>query len=367
VSASNAALEAIARQFVPHAPVLEVRGHGSGFVNDTYLATFDGAAPVILQRINTHVFKQPARIMANMRTLSEHVEARLAREPLDHRWVLPRVYAAADGRDYYVDAQGGFWRAIGYVERSRCYQTVQGIAHAREAGYALGLFHYLISDLDPGRLYDTLPGFHITPRYLEHYDRVLKTDHPGGDEVELGLRFVEQRRDRASVLEDALARGELRVRPIHGDPKINNFMLDEDSGRAVSLIDLDTVKPGLVHYDIGDCLRSCCNAQGEEGIHLDEVFFDLDLCRAILEGYLSVAAGFLDAHDVAYIYESARLIAFELGLRFFTDHLEGNVYFKVQHPRQNLRRALGQFKLVESIEAQEADIRAIVAGLTDGA
>jgi len=365
VSASNATLETIARQFVPHAPVLAVRGHGSGYVNDTYLATFRGAAPVILQRINTHVFKQPAQIMANMRTLSEHVEARLAREPLDHRWVLPRVYAAADGRDYYVDAQGGFWRAIGYVERSRCYQTVQGVAHAREAGYALGLFHYLISDLDPGRLYDTLPGFHITPRYLEHYDRVLETEHPGGDEVEVGLRFVEQRRGQASVLEDALARGELRLRSIHGDPKINNFMLDEDSGRAVSLIDLDTVKPGLVHYDIGDCLRSCCNAQGEESLNLDEVFFDLDLCRAILEGYLSVAAGFLDAHDVAYMYESVRLIAFELGLRFFTDYLKGNVYFKVQHPRQNLRRALGQFKLAESIEAQEADIRAIVTGLTD--
>ena len=363
------ALETVAQQFVPHAPVLEVREHGSGNLNDTYLATFDGAAPVILQRINTHVFKQPTQIMDNMRTLSEHVQARLQDEPLDRRWIVPHVYAAADGRDFHLDPQGGFWRAISYVEHSRCYQTVQSIEHAREAGYALGLFHYLISDLDPARLHDTLPGFHVTPRYLAHYDQVLADRTgiaPQDDTVRYGLQFVEARREWSSILEDALARGELRLRPIHGDPKINNFMIDEQTGQAVSLIDLDTVKPGLVHYDIGDCLRPCCNVLGEETTQFDEVRFDLDLCRAILEGYLSVAAGFLDAHDVAYLYECVRLIAFELGLRFFTDHLEGDVYFKVQHPQHNLHRALVQFKLAESIEAQEAPIRAIVAGLSDG-
>jgi hypothetical protein len=282
--------------------------------------------------------------------------------------VVPRVYAAADGRDYYLDPQGGFWRAIGYVERSRCYQTVQSAGHAREAGLALGLFHYLISDLDPARLHDTLPGFHVTPRYLAHYDRVrasLAGDLPPSDEVRDGMHFVEQHRASASVLEDALAAGKLRLRPIHGDPKINNFMIDESTGQAVSLIDLDTVKPGLVHYDIGDCLRSCCNLAGEETTRFDEVRFNLDLCRAILEGYLSVAAGFLDAYDVAYLYECVFTIAFELGLRFFTDHLEGDVYFKVQHPQHNLHRALVQFRLAASIEAQEAAIRAIVKGLID--
>jgi Ser/Thr protein kinase RdoA (MazF antagonist) len=222
----------------------------------------------------------------------------------------------------------------------------------------------LISDLDPARLHDTLPGFHVTPRYVEHYDRVRAGVTPQSDEVRWGMRFVEQCRGWASVLEDALARGELRLRPIHGDPKINNFMIDEDTGRAVSLIDLDTVKPGLVHYDIGDCLRSCCNPLGEETTRFDEIQFDLDLCRAILEGYLSVAAGFLDAHDVAYLYECVRTIAFELGLRFFTDHLEGDAYFKVKHRQHNLHRGLVQFRLAESIEAQADEIRAIVAELS---
>lgn len=366
MNAPTAALAAVARQFVPHAPVLDVREHGAGNLNDTFLATFDGAEPVILQRINTHVFKQPAQIMDNMRALSEHVQERLRVAPLDRRWVVPRVYAAADGRDYYVDPEGGFWRAIGYVARSRCYQTVQSAGHAREAGTALGLFHYLISDLDPARLHDTLPGFHVTPLYLAHYDRVRAGVLPQGDAVRAGMAFVEQCRTWAPVLENALARGELRLRPIHGDPKINNFMIDELTGRAVSLIDLDTVKPGLVHYDIGDCLRSCCNVLGEETADVEQVAFDLDLCRAILEGYLSVAAGFLDGHDVAYLYDCTRLIAFELGLRFFTDHLEGDVYFKVRRRGHNLQRARVQFKLVESIQAQEGAIQAIVKELSHG-
>jgi Ser/Thr protein kinase RdoA (MazF antagonist) len=227
------------------------------------------------------------------------------------------------------------------------------------------MFHNLISDLDPARLYDTLAGFHVTPGYLAHYERVLaETEMPISSQVRYGMQIVAARSGWASVLEDALARGDLRLRPIHGDPKINNFMIDGETGRAISLVDLDTVKPGLVHYDIGDCLRSCCNPLGEETDRVDEVRFDLELCRAILEGYLSVAHRFLNEKDVAHIYDAVRLIAFELGLRFFTDYLEGDVYFKVQHQEQNLQRAFVQFKVMESIEAQEGAIRAIVAELT---
>ena len=355
----------VAHQFAPRARILDVREYGSGNLNDTYLATLEGAEPIVLQRINTYVFRQPELIMRNMRTFSEHVLARLQREPLDRRWEVPRVYAAQDGRDFYIDGEGAFWRAIGYVGHSRCYQTVQSADHAREAGFGLGMFQNLISDLDPARLYDTLEGFHVTPRYLAHYEQVVAgTQVVRSPGVRYGMQVVAARAGWASVLEDALAQGKLRLRPIHGDPKINNIMIDDATGQAISLIDLDTVKPGLVHYDIGDCLRSCCNGLGEETDRIDEVRFDVDLCRAILEGYLSVADRFLDANDVAYLYDAVRLIAFELGLRFFTDYLEGDVYFKVQHPEHNLQRALVQFKLTESIEAQEPAIRAIVAELT---
>jgi Ser/Thr protein kinase RdoA (MazF antagonist) len=298
--------------------------------------------------------------------LSDHVQDRLAREPATagRRWVVPAVLPTVDGADY-IERGEGFWRALSYVEGSRCYQTVQSRDHAREAGYALGRFHRLISDLDPARLHDTLEGFHITPLYLEHYDEVVSSvgqTQPSA-EVRYGMRFVEERRAWASVLEEAKASGELFQRPIHGDPKINNIMIDERTGHAVSIVDLDTVKPGLIHYDIGDCLRSCCNPLGEETTEIDQVYFDLDLCRAILEGYLGQAQQFMTDADIAYVYDSIRLIAFELGLRFFTDYLEGDVYFKARYLGHNLMRALVQFKVAESIEAQAGPIRAMVTSL----
>ena len=172
-----------------------------------------------------------------------------------------------------------------------------------------------------------------------------------------------ERRAWAHVLEEARAQGRLRLRPIHGDPKVNNVLLDTATGQAVALVDLDTVKPGLVHYDIGDCLRSGCNPQGEETEHWEAVRFDPDLCRALLQGYLSQARGFLTAADYDHLYDAVRLIAFELGLRFFTDYLEGNVYFKARHREHNLARALVQFRLTESIESQETAIGAIIRDL----
>jgi Ser/Thr protein kinase RdoA (MazF antagonist) len=357
-----------AAQFCTKGRIVDVRPYGEGNLNDTYLVELEDAphSHFILQRINTHVFEQPRLIMLNLRALSDHVQQRLARESTaaGQRWVVPAVLSTVDGADY-IELESGFWRALSYVEGSRCYQTVQSRDHAQEAGYALGRFHSLISDLDPALLHDTLEGFHITPCYLAHYDEVVprRTEAQPSDEVRYGMRFVEQRRAWASVLEEAKASGELFERPIHGDPKINNIMIDEHTGHAVSIVDLDTVKPGLIHYDIGDCLRSCCNPLGEETTEIDSVYFDLDLCRAILEGYLDQAQGFMTEADIAHIYDSIRLIAFELGLRFFTDYLEGDVYFKARYLEHNLIRALVQFKLAESIETQADEIRAIVASL----
>ena len=153
----------------------------------------------------------------------------------------------------------------------------------------------------------------------------------------------------------------LQMRIIHGDPKINNIMVDNTTGRAVSIIDLDTVMPGLVQYDIGDCLRSCCNTGGEDAPDISAVHFDIGLCRAVLSGYMEEAQRFLTESDLDYFFAAVRLIPFELGLRFYTDFLEGNAYFKVSSTSQNLDRAMAQFKLVQSIEEQEEGIREIIA------
>ena len=147
---------------------------------------------------------------------------------------------------------------------------------------------------------------------------------------------------------------------MHGDPKVNNILFDQQTNLAMSMIDLDTVKSGLIHYDIGDCLRSGCNALGEDFAEWEDVSFDTELCSAILSGYLEVGRSFLTEYDYAYIYDAIRVITFELGLRFFTDYLAGNQYFTVKYPEHNLQRSLVQFRLLESIEAQASIIQKII-------
>jgi hypothetical protein len=371
-------LLAVAGPFISRGEVLDIQPYGSGNVNDTFLVTVDEAQPTlpqrgtagasrfILQRLNTEVFRQPELVMGNLGTVTEHVGRRLKRQPLKNgrRFELPRVLLTPDGCDHVHDAAGSYWRALSFIDRAKTFDIIKDGDHAREVGYALGLFHHLLADLPAHLLADTLPGFHLTPGYLRHYDEVLAArGAPPSTEIAYCLRFIEERRALAPVLEEAKQQGKLIERVIHGDPKVNNVMLDLDTGQAVGLVDLDTVKPGLVHYDIGDCLRSGCNPLGEETEAWEEVRFEPDLARAILAGYLPWARNFLTGSDYAYLYDGIRVLAFELGLRFFTDYLAGNVYFKARHRDHNLARALVQFKLTASIEAQAGAIRAIIRDL----
>jgi Ser/Thr protein kinase RdoA (MazF antagonist) len=354
----------IAQQF-SSTRVIAVHEFGNGNINDTYLVSTEAELPedgqFVLQRINTQVFKQPALIMQNMRRFTDHMRRRARESALTHRWEMPRVIPACNGQDFYIDTDGNFWRAISYVHGSRSFETITDTALAREVGFALGTFQYLISDLPVDQLADTLEGFHIMPRYLQHFDRAFSSNgFKSSPEVRYCLNFVERRRAFGHVLEQARVQGSLQMRPVHGDPKVNNVMIEQSTGRAISLVDLDTVKPGLIHYDIGDCMRSGCNPLGEETEHWEAVEFDTEIGAAILEGYLSQARRFLTAADYHYLYDSIRLLTFELGVRFFTDYLAGNVYFKIKHPEHNLQRALVQFRLTESIEAHEADLRHII-------
>jgi Ser/Thr protein kinase RdoA (MazF antagonist) len=361
-------LFAAAEQFKPEGRVISVREFGNGNINNTFLVTldFEDQTSFILQRINTLVFRQPELVMLNMRIATEHVRRRLLNSPLgpSHRWEVPSVLFAQDGKDHWLDSEGSFWRAISFIEGGQSFDLIKDTDTAREVGYALGIFHTLLSDLPTESLYDTLEGFHITPRYLRHYEKVIQRYNAGkSTEEKYCFHFASERNAWSGVLENAKALGSLRLRTIHGDPKVNNILMDTTTGQAISIVDLDTVKPGLVHYDIGDCLRSGCNPLGEETERWEKVSFDADLCRAILQGYLSIAKCFLTDNDYSFIYDSIRLIAFELGLRFFTDYLEGNIYFKVRHPEHNLARALVQFRLTESIEAQGTTIRSIIREL----
>jgi thiamine kinase-like enzyme len=357
----------IAEQFALTSKITEAKTFGSGNINDTFLVAVDTPTEpyFVLQRINKMVFRQPQLVMQNMRTLTEYACQRLQNMYLDRRWEVPRVLLTKDGFDHCIDAEGSFWRAISYIQNSQSFDIIENIEHAREVGYALGMFHNLIGDLSPASLADTLPGFHITPVYLQQYAQVLSLHiHTNiSAEVKYCLKFVSDRKDWAHVLENARTEGRLPLRLMHGDPKVNNVMFDISTQKAVSVIDLDTAKPGLVHYDIGDCLRSGCNPAGEEVEDWESVYFDTNLSQGILQGYLAIAKAFLTENDYLYMYDAIRLIAFELGLRFFTDYLAGNVYFKIKHPEHNLLRALAQFKLTESIESQEENIRQIIQDL----
>lgn len=360
----------IAREFSVAGRLVTVGATGDGNVNDTYLAVFRttfSEERFILQHINKHVFPRPDYIMENMRVVTEHVHRRLEQEAdsADRIWQLPRLIPAKDGRDFVIDSEQEYWRAISLIASAHSYGEIQSVEHAYEAGYVLGQFQRLISNLPVETLHDTLVGFHITPGYFEQLDSALAK--PEGQallktslEAERCYKFIQARRDWCSVLEDARAKGEIHLRPIHGDPKISNIMIDDATGKGTCIVDLDTVKPGLIHYDFGDCLRSCCNPAGEEVVDLTRVYFDTDMCDAIVKGYMVNAKEFLTEADRHYLYDSVCLIAFELGLRFFADFIAGNVYFKTRYDGQNLNRARVQLKLTESIEQRERTVRAIL-------
>ena len=348
---------------------------GNGNINDTFLAIYRNTfteSQVILQKVNKKVFPRPTEIMDNMHEITRHCHEKLEADSIagrdDRVWQMPRIIKAKDSRDFVIDDKGEVWRVITRIMSAHAFDLAQGPEHAMECGAALGHFHYLISDMDPNLVKDPLPGFHITSGYLKAYDKTLKSKHAkaligASMEAKRLLKFVEERRDLALCLEKAEQRGELKKRMFHGDPKVNNIMIDDVTGKGTAMIDLDTVSPGLIHIDFGDALRSICNPAGEEETNLAKVVFDEDLAMAFCKGYMKEAGAFLTDADREYLFDSIRLLPFELGLRFFQDYLAGNVYFKTSRPEQNLNRARVQFRLCESIEARERSIRNVLKKL----
>jgi len=360
-------VEQAAENFIGQSESLKrVVKYGRGIINDTYLVELDGQdGRFILQRVNTHVFKQPELVMHNLRLVCEHIHALQinAASRIHSDWEMLHIIPTRGKRDYFIDLQGGFWRAFSFIRGAHSLESIGSLDNAREAGRALGIFHQLTGNLNPDLLHDTLPGFHNIGNYLNHYDQVLSSEilREYNEPAEKWCRkFVEDRREWAPVLEDAQRHNKLQMRITHGDLKINNIMFDNHTGKAVSIIDLDTIRPGLLLYDLGDCLRSCCNISGEEADDLDAVRFDLERCKAIISGYMGAAQGCFAARDFDFFFDAIRLVPFELGLRFYIDYLEGNPYFQSNYPAHGLDRAMVQFRLVESIERQEESIREII-------
>jgi Ser/Thr protein kinase RdoA (MazF antagonist) len=329
---------------------------GQGLINATF-AVETSAGRYVLQRVNGQVFQHPERIMGNLAVLAGHL-ARHAAPGI----AVPGPIPARDGGAFVTDEGGHLWRLMERIPDAMNLARVETPAQAREVGFALGRFHRLVADLDPSRLAWTLPGFHVTLAYLTQLDRVLAARPPTAADPDLtqALTQVERRRAGAGALDQAHRAGRIPLRVTHGDPKLDNILFHRTTGRALALIDLDTVQPGLIQHDIGDCLRSCCNRGGESAGAGPDVTFDLDVCASVLDAYAAETQDLLGPADLAALYDGIRLIPFELGVRFLADHLAGDRYFRVRTRGENLAKALTQFALTADIERRDGAIRALI-------
>jgi Ser/Thr protein kinase RdoA (MazF antagonist) len=353
---SAADLAGIIAGFACAAPIAPIERLGRGLINETFAVT-TAAGRFVLQRVNQRVFPHAEQIMANLAVLADHA-ARASAADLR----IPALVPARDGRPFLRTPAGDLWRLMEMIPDAVTLERIETPEQARELGRALGRFHRLTRDLDPARLGFTLPGFHYTPDYLARHLalRGLPAWAAHEEAVERCAAFIDARLGLASVLEDAVATRRIAPRVTHGDPKIDNILFHEGGGLALALIDLDTVQPGLIQHDLGDCLRSCCNRGGESG-DVQGVRFDLGTCGQVLAAYFAETRGFLSDADIALCYDGIRLMPFELGLRFLNDHLEGDRWFHVGYRGQNLHKAMVQFALVADIESQEDALRSLIA------
>jgi Ser/Thr protein kinase RdoA (MazF antagonist) len=330
---------------------------GTGNVNDTFLVTLHFGKQLILQRVNPAVFQNPQLVQHNIRFVTNHLNREIHNQPGLKNQFIPLILLSGKNGDTYHDEDGAVWRLVNYIP-GKTHETITQASQAQELGRCLGLFHKLLSTFDSSELTNNLPGFHNTPAYLDQYDQAqVKLEKNHDPETEFCHQFIRTHRALATLLDNVPG---LSRNVIHGDPKVANFIFNQNSEKVISLIDLDTVRHGLLLHDIGDALRSCCNSMGESPSVSDYIHFAPDLFTSWLNGYLSEVELLLTNGDKAHIVQAIQVIAFELGLRFLTDHLAGDHYFKIQFPGHNLLRARVQFHLVQSIEDQLENLQSIV-------
>ncbi len=339
--------------------------YGSGHINDTFAVTFDQAGTLvryILQRVNRRIFKDVPALMENIRRVTAHVGDKLrANNGQDQSRRALSIVETWSGQPYHQDAAGDFWRCYLFIESAATHDLITSPRQAYEAAKAFGEFQGLLVDLPGGRLTETIPFFHHTRRRFDAFQHSLALDPQNRVAlVREEIAFAAEREPMVDVLLGLQASGAIPERITHNDTKLNNVMLDDVTGAGVCVIDLDTVMPGLALYDFGDMVRSATNSGAEDERDLTRVESRLEFFDALVGGYLDSAGSFLNAVEVAHLAFAGRLITFEIGLRFLTDHLDGDVYFKIKRPGHNLDRARNQFALVRSMERQQAAMAAVV-------
>ena len=361
-------LQEISQKFQIYGQILHAETCKIGHINETYTATYDQGGVLVRyihQKINQTVFKDPVAVMDNLMRVTRHIAAKLTAQGA--REITRRaltVVPTRDGEPFYRDGCGECWRTFVFVEKVQSYELVQSPIQAYQAGKAFGDFQNLLSDMGGKRLHETIPDFHNTRKRFTALEQAIEKDHCNRARfARQEIDFAQQQKPWIGRLLDAHARGDIPERVTHNDTKFNNVMLDWETGHAMCVVDLDTVMPGLVLYDFGDMVRTTTSPTLEDEKDLAKVQAQMPMFEALARGYMEAAAEFLTGPERAYLAFAGKLITFTIGIRFLTDYLMGDTYFRVHRPDHNLDRVRTQFKLVESIAQQEEAMQKFVDNL----
>lgn len=334
-----------------HGTLLSAAPYGNGHINDTFLLVFDmygmGRLKVILQRINTEVFQKPQELMENVMGVTAFLQKKILEAGGDVSRETLTLIPIADGKLYYVDSQGGYWRAYQFITDAVCYEHVEKPEYFFESARLFGQFQQLLADYPIDSLHEIIPDFHNTRARYRQFQKTLSEDVCGrAGSVTNEIRQVGAYAYLCDIFPSLIESGELPLRVTHNDTKLNNLMFDDQTGKGLCIMDLDTVMPGLPAYDFGDAIRFGANTAAEDETDLSRVSLDLRLYEAYVKGFTEGCGPVMTARERELLPEGALVMTYECGLRFLTDYLAGDVYFKTGHPDHNLERCRAQFALL---------------------
>jgi hypothetical protein len=346
----------LVKNFTFEGEFIDAAPYGFGHINDTYALNFEIGSHTqrryILQRINHNVFKDPVGVMHNLERVTRHLQVKIENLGGDPLRETINLIPTIDGLSYYQDADGDYWRGEVFIEGAQTYQIPKDPAHYYNAAWAFGRFSSLLADFPVNELAITIPDFHHTPKRFKNFSKALEIDPKKRvQQVQSEIEFLLNREAETSVLVHLSESGQLPVRVTHNDTKFENVMIDDRSGQGICVIDLDTVMPGLINFDFGDAVRSGSNPAAEDEVNLDKVRFDIEIFEHLAHGYLAAAGDMLTPIELQNLAFAARLITLEQALRFLTDHLLGDVYYRIHRPDHNLDRCRTQIKLIQEMEA----------------
>lgn len=361
----DSVISQILAAYVLPGTVADVARHGKGHINDTFCVVCKtpegGTARFILQRLSQAAFPHPEEVMENFVGITSYLRREILAEGGDPLRETLSLVKTGDGADFVTDAEGRAWRLMPFIENADCYQSATPELFAA-SGRAFGRFQYMLRDYPARTLHETIPHFHDTESRFEQFLAALEADKMNRAEgVSPEIQFILRRKADCGVALRALREGKLPLRVTHNDTKLNNILIDRDTREGICIIDLDTTMPGLAINDFGDSIRFGANHCMEDEQDLTKVNFDISLYEVFTRGFLEGARGSLTSAELEYLPWGARLMTLECGIRFLTDYLDGDHYFHVSHPRQNLDRARTQLKLVKDMEEQFDAMGAVVA------